>query len=239
MREAERAVAMQGIEADSYSGAYNEEVLARIYIMAGQPEKALDHIERLLKVPYFLSTDWLDDRPTLWAAQGEPALRGVGAYHAMTGRRSTLLASRDLKDGRHGAGAALCAALAAALCAAMAAPPASAQSTAIDHPATAVAPVADTAMAASVRREFVHAWRGYKRYAWGHDELLPLTRSYHDWYGVSLHMSRSMASTRCCSWASTRSRQAQQDIDKHLSFDQDIYVKNFEITIRCLGGLAQ
>ena len=31
--------------------------------------------------------------------------------------------------------------------------------------------------------------------------------------------------------------EAQQDIDKHLSFDQDIYVKNFEITIRCLGGL--
>ena len=33
--------------------------------------------------------------------------------------------------------------------------------------------------------------------------------------------------------------EAQQDIDKQLSFDQDIDVKNFEITIRCLGGPAQ
>ena len=28
---------------------------------------------------------------------------------------------------------------------------------------------ADSVTATAVRREFVHAWSGYKRYAWGHD----------------------------------------------------------------------
>ena len=32
-------------------------------------------------------------------------------------------------------------------------------------------------------------------------------------------------------------KRARKLIDKKLSFDRDIYVKNFEITIRMLGGL--
>ncbi len=40
-------------------------------------------------------------------------------------------------------------------------------------------------MADSVRRDFLHAWNGYKQYAWGHDELKPLSKSYRDWYGIS------------------------------------------------------
>ena len=27
----------------------------------------------------------------------------------------------------------------------------------------------------------MHAWKGYKRYAWGHDELMPLSRKGKDW----------------------------------------------------------
>ncbi len=37
-------------------------------------------------------------------------------------------------------------------------------------------------MAERVRQDFLHAWGGYKQYAWGHDELQPLTKSYRDWY---------------------------------------------------------
>ena len=44
-------------------------------------------------------------------------------------------------------------------------------------------------MAAKVRREFLHAWGGYKQYAWGHDELRPLSKQPFDWYGVSLLMT--------------------------------------------------
>jgi hypothetical protein len=92
--------------------------------------------------------------------------------------------------------------------------------------------------AAAVRREFVHAWSGYKRYAWGHDELLPLSKSYHDWYGHSLLMTPVDAlDTMILMGLTDDAREARELIDTTLSFDQDIYVKNFEITIRLLGGL--
>src|SRR5262245_33843228 len=48
---------------------------------------------------------------------------------------------------------------------------------------------ANAEMAEAVRREFLHAWNGYKRYAWGHDELKPLSKSYRDWYATSLYMT--------------------------------------------------
>ena len=31
-------------------------------------------------------------------------------------------------------------------------------------------------LAASVRQEFAHAWGSYKKYAWGHDALHPLSK---------------------------------------------------------------
>ena len=43
--------------------------------------------------------------------------------------------------------------------------------------------------AAQVRSEFLHAWNGYKKYAWGHDDLKPLSKSYHDWYAEPLLMT--------------------------------------------------
>src|SRR6185503_5530575 len=33
---------------------------------------------------------------------------------------------------------------------------------------------ANAATAKQVREDFLHAWNGYKKYAWGHDELKPL-----------------------------------------------------------------
>ena len=44
-------------------------------------------------------------------------------------------------------------------------------------------------LAAQVRSEFLHAWSGYKKYAWGHDDLNPLSKTYHDWYAQSLLMT--------------------------------------------------
>ena len=40
-------------------------------------------------------------------------------------------------------------------------------------------------LAEKVKSEFIDAWEGYKKYAWGHDALKPLSKSYKDWYGVS------------------------------------------------------
>ena len=37
-------------------------------------------------------------------------------------------------------------------------------------------PDGDAATAARVKEEFLHAWRDYERYAWGHDALKPLSK---------------------------------------------------------------
>lgn len=93
-------------------------------------------------------------------------------------------------------------------------------------------------MAERVRQEFLHAWRGYKQHAWGHDELRPLSKSYHDWYGTSLYMTPVDAlDTMVLMGLKNEANEDRELIDRNLSFDNDIYVKNFEITIRMLGGL--
>jgi mannosidase alpha-like ER degradation enhancer 2 len=93
-------------------------------------------------------------------------------------------------------------------------------------------------MAQQVRDQFLHAWNGYRKYAWGHDELRPLSNKPFDWYGASLDMTPVDALDTMIVMGLTQ--QADEDrhlIDTQLSFDKDIYVKNFEITIRMLGGL--
>jgi len=93
-------------------------------------------------------------------------------------------------------------------------------------------------MARQVRGEFLYAWNAYKQYAWGHDELKPLSKSFKDWYGTSLYMTPVDAlDTLVLMGLNDEADKAREAITKNLSFDQDIEVKNFEITIRLLGGL--
>ncbi|PYI99385.1 MAG: glycoside hydrolase family 47 [Verrucomicrobia bacterium] len=93
-------------------------------------------------------------------------------------------------------------------------------------------------LAARVRTEFLHAWNNYERYAWGHDALRPLSKTPHDWYGQSLLMTPVDAlDTLVVMHLDAEAAKARSLIVRDLSFDRDIYVKNFEITIRLLGGL--
>ncbi|HVS81239.1 MAG TPA: glycoside hydrolase family 47 protein [Pyrinomonadaceae bacterium] len=93
-------------------------------------------------------------------------------------------------------------------------------------------------LAARVRAEFLHAWNGYRKYAWGHDDLKPLSKSYHDWYAEPLLMTPVDAlDTMILMGLKDEAETTRAYIDKNLSFDKDIYVQNFEITIRLLGGL--
>ena len=102
-------------------------------------------------------------------------------------------------------------------------------------------PMTDTEaahMALRVRAEARHAWRGYMRYAAGHDELRPLSRTPKDWYSDSLLMTPVDAlDTLVILGLNTEARQAQELIDHRLSFDHDMFVNKFEVTIRLLGGL--
>jgi mannosidase alpha-like ER degradation enhancer 2 len=93
-------------------------------------------------------------------------------------------------------------------------------------------------IAARVRTEFLHAWNNYERYAWGHDALRPLSKTAHDWYGQSLLMTPVDAlDTLILMHLDAEAERARSLIVNDLSFDRDIYVKNFETTIRLLGGL--
>jgi ER degradation enhancer, mannosidase alpha-like 2 len=100
------------------------------------------------------------------------------------------------------------------------------------------APVDRRALAAQVRAEFLHAWRGYEQYAWGHDELRPLTKTAHDWYEQPLYMTQVDAlDTLILLGLNDEARKTHAFIVNNLSFDRDISVQVFEITIRHLGGL--
>src|SRR5215475_12799117 len=102
---------------------------------------------------------------------------------------------------------------------------------------TAPAP-APGPMALQVRGEFLYAWNAYKQYAWGHDELKPLSKGYHDWHNGTLLMTPVDAlDTMILMGLTDEADKTREYIAKNLSFDQDIEVKNFEITIRLLGGL--
>src|SRR5882724_6393840 len=93
-------------------------------------------------------------------------------------------------------------------------------------------------LAARVKAEFLHAWHNYERYAWGHDALRPLSKTPHDWYGQSLLMTPVDAlDTLILMKLDAEAAKAKALIVNDLSFDRDTYVKNFEITIRLLGGL--
>jgi mannosidase alpha-like ER degradation enhancer 2 len=93
-------------------------------------------------------------------------------------------------------------------------------------------------MSAQVRAEFMHAWNGYKKYAWGHDDLLPLSKKPKDWYGQTLLMTPvDSLDTMYVMGFKDEADKTKKYIVENLSFDKNISVQNFEITIRLLGGL--
>ncbi len=93
-------------------------------------------------------------------------------------------------------------------------------------------------LAAAVREELLASWQAYEKYAWGHDELRPLSKTPRDWYGQSLLMTPvDSLDTLILLGFPAEADKARKLIVENLSFDKDITVKNFEITIRLLGGL--
>jgi tetratricopeptide (TPR) repeat protein len=79
VKEGERGVALLPVSKDAYAGAYMQHQLARIYILSGQLEKALDQLEPLLRVPYFLSPGWLRIDPTFDPLRGNRRFETLAA----------------------------------------------------------------------------------------------------------------------------------------------------------------
>ena len=88
-----------------------------------------------------------------------------------------------------------------------------------------------------IKHETLRTWAAYKKYAWGYDVLLPLTKKGYNWYHESLGISPIDA-------YSTLSVMGLEDEAKEIEeyalskdWDQDVYVQVFEVNIRILGGL--
>ena len=67
-----QALALSPISRDHVNGPYYQHLMARVYLMVGEPEKALDMLEPLLSMPYFLSPGWLRVDPTFAELKGNP-----------------------------------------------------------------------------------------------------------------------------------------------------------------------
>jgi serine/threonine-protein kinase len=70
-----KGVALMPPTADATSGTYFQHQLARIYILVGEPDKALDVLGRLLKMPYYLSPGWLRIDPTFDPLRNNPRFK--------------------------------------------------------------------------------------------------------------------------------------------------------------------
>lgn len=71
-REGQEAVASMPLQRDAVWAPYLRHQLTRIYLLGGQPERALDQLEELLRIPYYLSPAWLKIDPTFVPLRGNP-----------------------------------------------------------------------------------------------------------------------------------------------------------------------
>ncbi|HVE64974.1 MAG TPA: tetratricopeptide repeat protein, partial [Thermoanaerobaculia bacterium] len=72
IREGQRAVELRPVTKDADLGTYYLHQLVRIYILADQPDEAIDNLERLLQIPYFVSPSWLKIDPNFDPLRGNP-----------------------------------------------------------------------------------------------------------------------------------------------------------------------
>ncbi|XP_078605184.1 endoplasmic reticulum mannosyl-oligosaccharide 1,2-alpha-mannosidase-like isoform X3 [Branchiostoma floridae x Branchiostoma japonicum] len=95
---------------------------------------------------------------------------------------------------------------------------------------------AQTAQQKAVVEAFKHAWKGYKQYAWGHDELKPISKAASDWFGLGLTIVDSL-DTMWIMGLMEEFEEARRWVEKDLVLKKNVDVNLFETTIRVLGGL--
>jgi tetratricopeptide (TPR) repeat protein len=93
VREGERGVALLPVSRDGYSGPYIQHQLVRIYIIVGEKEKALDLLEPLLKIPYYLSPAWLSIDPNFAPLKGHARFEALLHKNTQTAGISPVLSS--------------------------------------------------------------------------------------------------------------------------------------------------
>jgi len=72
-------VALEPTSKDALNGPYYEHQLARIYTLVGEPEKAIDRLEPLLKIPYLLTPALLKIDPNFDPLRKNPRFQKLVA----------------------------------------------------------------------------------------------------------------------------------------------------------------
>lgn len=99
-------------------------------------------------------------------------------------------------------------------------------------------PITLSPLAREVADETLRSWQSYKQYAWGHDVLMPLSKSHKDWYARPLYISPIDAySTLKLMGFENEAIEIEKYVIDSLDFSVDVDAKIFEVNIRILGGL--
>ena len=77
--EGTRGASLMPISKDAYGGPYIQHQLVRIYMLVGEPQRAVDLLAPLLDIPYFLSPGWLRVDPTFASLRKLPRFQALAA----------------------------------------------------------------------------------------------------------------------------------------------------------------
>ena len=89
----------------------------------------------------------------------------------------------------------------------------------------------------AIREEFAHAWKGYKDFAYGFDELHPISRSgSNSQYYMALTMIDGL-DTLILMGFEDEYKQVRAYLAEHLIFTEQEDINVFETSIRVIGGL--
>jgi mannosyl-oligosaccharide alpha-1,2-mannosidase len=95
-------------------------------------------------------------------------------------------------------------------------------------------------IAKAVRAEFVHGWEGYKRAAYGHDEVLPVSGGHHEFFIADHPFGLSIIEALDTLYVMELDDDLAEGVRwlrHNLTFDVNGEVQVFEAIIRMVGGL--
>jgi hypothetical protein len=94
--------------------------------------------------------------------------------------------------------------------------------------------------ATQVRNEFLHAWNGYKQFAWGHDQVNPVSGTFSEFFVPGHPIGLSIIEALDTLYVMELDAELAAGvawIEQNLTFDIDGSFHVFEAIIRVVGGL--